>query len=134
MRQFNKYPYQNLNDLNLDYVLRVAREARETLEELGGYSVRVSDLEKSYNELEYAVKLIENGVFSVAQNNSIIEAVKKNALDIFGNVVEFVFFGLTDDGHFVAYIPEEWSDLKFNTSNYDITMEGVEFGRLVLSY
>lgn len=45
-----------------------------------------------------------------------------------------VFFGLTDSGYFVAYIPESWNDIKFNTTGVDININGVEFGKLVLSY
>ena len=46
-----------------------------------------------------------------------------------------VYFGLTDDGYFVAYIPESWSDIHFNTTGYDINLPiQPEFGHLVLSY
>lgn len=46
-----------------------------------------------------------------------------------------VYFGLTDDGYFVAYIPEAWSDIHFNTTGYDIDLPiQPEFGHLVLSY
>ena len=46
-----------------------------------------------------------------------------------------VFFGLTDDGYFVAYIPDGWDDIIFNTTEYDIFISGFsEYGHLVLSY
>jgi len=46
-----------------------------------------------------------------------------------------VFFGLTDSGNFVAYIPENWSDITFNTTEYDISLDIMpQFGHLVLSY
>lgn len=46
-----------------------------------------------------------------------------------------VFFGLTDDGHFVAYIPESWDCIAFGTTGYDqpYGCDGV-YGRLTLSY
>lgn len=46
-----------------------------------------------------------------------------------------VFFGLTESGYFIAYIPESWSDIKFGTTGLD-TIAGVEpeYGHLVLSY
>lgn len=44
-----------------------------------------------------------------------------------------VWFGLNTDGHFVAYIPENWSQIQFNTTGYDITVPNVGFGHLVLS-
>ncbi len=46
-----------------------------------------------------------------------------------------VYFGLTDAGNFVAYIPQSWVALRFNTSGYDIDIPcHPEYGRLVLSY
>ena len=127
-RGFRKYPYQNLNDLNLDYVLRIAREAAETLAELGDYKEAIT-------ELEEAVERLENGELSPEMAASIVELVQSNIIGLVGEMVKFVFFGLTGDGYFVAYIPEPWDTILFNTTNYDIFIEGVEdFGRLVLSY
>lgn len=46
-----------------------------------------------------------------------------------------VYFGLTDAGYFVAYIPEAWDDIVFNTTEYDIVLAlQPEFGHLVLSF
>lgn len=38
------------------------------------------------------------------------------------------------DGHFVYYIPEGWDDIQFETTGYDVTIEGYEYGHLVLNY
>lgn len=46
-----------------------------------------------------------------------------------------VMFGLTDDGYFVAYIPNSWDDVFFKTTGYDTTVPMMpEFGHLVLEY
>lgn len=46
-----------------------------------------------------------------------------------------VYFGITDSGYFVAYIPSAWSDIKFNTTGLDINVPNQpEYGHLVLSY
>ena len=50
-------------------------------------------------------------------------------------VVAGVYFGLTDDGHFVAYIPKTWNKIKFKTTGYDTFLDiQPEFGHLVLTY
>ena len=36
---------------------------------------------------------------------------------ILTQAVQLVWFGLTDDGHFMAVIPENWSDVQFDTTN-----------------
>lgn len=128
VRPFRNYPYQNLEDLNLDYILCIADESKKVLEDLGGYSDRIK-------ELETYTAAIRSGKFTPEMVNAIIEIVQNDIIGLVGDMVKFVFFGLTDDGYFVAYIPEPWNEIIFNTTNYDIKISGVtEFGRLVLSY
>lgn len=45
-----------------------------------------------------------------------------------------VYFGLTDNGYFVAYIPDTWDDIQFGTSGLDDFPQGVDYGHLTLSY
>lgn len=41
--------------------------------------------------------------------------VNANVANIFNQYAKLVLFGLSDDGHFVAYVPESWSDIWFDT-------------------
>ena len=60
---------------------------------------------------------------------------EEKIIELFGKYIQFVFFGLTDDGYFVAYIPEGWDDISFSTSGYDdFTSIEPEYGHLILSY
>lgn len=50
-------------------------------------------------------------------------------------IVTMVFFGITDDGYFVAYIPDSWDDITFRTTELDIFLDiEPEYGHLVLVY
>ena len=50
-------------------------------------------------------------------------------------IATMVFFGLTDSGYFVAYIPENWESINFGTTGLDVdTSIQPEFGHLVLLY
>lgn len=50
-------------------------------------------------------------------------------------IATMVFFGITNEGYFVAYIPESWDDITFNTTELDIFLPiQPEYGHLVLSY
>lgn len=54
--------------------------------------------------------------------------------EIIDQYVKMVFFGLTEDGHFVAYIPDSWDEIVFSTSQYDdFTSIEPEYGHLILS-
>lgn len=44
-----------------------------------------------------------------------------------------VWFGLNQEGYFVAFIPESWRDIMFATTGYDTTVPTMlEYGHLVL--
>lgn len=50
-------------------------------------------------------------------------------------IATMVFFGLTESGYFVAYIPENWDNLGFATTGLDIEIPiEPEYGHLVLLY
>ena len=51
--------------------------------------------------------------------------------DFFREVVNQVYFGLTTDGYFVAYIPESWDDIIFDTG---IVYGEDTYGRLILRW
>lgn len=63
--------------------------------------------------------------------DTFIEWVNTNMTDIIHQMVRFVFFGLDDDGHFVAYIPASWDFLHFDTL---LDPDKPGFGHLVVYY
>lgn len=54
---------------------------------------------------------------------------------VISNAIKNVFFGLTNAGYFVAYIPDSWDDIEFKTTGLDFedALEP-EYGHLVLVY
>lgn len=63
--------------------------------------------------------------------DTFVEWVNTNMTGIIYQMVRFVFFGLDDDGHFVAYIPASWEFLHFNTL---LDPDKPGFGHLVVYY
>lgn len=65
-----------------------------------------------------------------------IEAwLSTHATEVISAIIKNVWFGLTDSGYFVAYVPESWSDIIFKTTGLDIDLELMpEYGHLVLQY
>lgn len=49
-------------------------------------------------------------------------------------IATMIFVEISDYGYFVYYIPDGWDDITFNTTGLDITIDGYDYGRLVLSY
>lgn len=57
--------------------------------------------------------------------------INENVPWFFDNFAKQVFFGLTDDGYFCAYVPESWSDIEFDTG---ANFGQYDYGRLILRY
>lgn len=63
--------------------------------------------------------------------DTFVEWVNTNMTGIIYQMVRFVFFGLDDDGHFVAYIPASWEFLHFDTL---LDPDKPGFGHIVVYY
>lgn len=125
MAYFNEFPYTRNYDADLGWLIRKVKKLLDCC----------STAEEQLSELMKFMNDIENGDFP----ESVVSAFKRwmndNLLNIVGDLAKQVFFGLTTDGYFVAYIPESWDDIKFNTTEYDMRIPGFDrFGHLVLSY
>lgn len=61
-----------------------------------------------------------------------IEAwINANMERIICAAIKMVFFGLTQDGYFVAFIPDSWSDIGFDTG---MVYAAPTYGRLILTF
>ena len=57
--------------------------------------------------------------------------INEHMPDIISASIKMVWFGLTLDGYFVAYIPESWNDIVFDTG---MVYGSEEYGRLILLF
>lgn len=129
---FSVYPYHNFSDYNLDWVIQTVKELTPRVAELEEWR---SEHEAEYQELKGLYDDIMAGRFPDSMINSLHDWLSRNAFDIIGEMVKMVFFGLTDSGYFVAYIPESWKDITFKTSEYDVEIPlFAEYGHLCLYY
>lgn len=129
---FSKYPYHNFSDYNLDWVIEVVKTLTPKVAELQDWR---SEHEAEYQQLKKFYDDIMRGDFPESMAISLQNWISNNASDIIGSIIKNVFFGLTDSGYFVAYIPDGWQEVIFNTTGYDITVDLMpEYGHLVLSY
>lgn len=127
---FNLYPYLNVNDLNLDWIIKHFKEFIDALAELDVWRKKH---EKEYQELKKLYDDILSGNFPPAMYDALHDWVVKNAASIMNDVIKMVFFGL-ENGYFVAYIPDSWSEIIFGTTGLDDFPTGYDFGHLTLTY
>jgi len=125
MAYFNEFPYTRNYDADLGWLIRKVKKILDCCD----------TAQEQLEALMQFMNDIENGDFPEAVVDAFKRWMNSNLLDIVGELAANVFFGLTTDGYFVAYIPESWDEIRFNTTEYDITIpEYREFGHLVLSY
>ena len=128
---FNRYPYTDFHELNLDWIIKHFKEFMDRISALESWQ---ATHEQEYAELKIFYDQIMRGDFPLTVQNAFRHWMEENALDLVGELVKTVFFGLTQDGHFIAYIPESWSDIQFGTSGLDDFPAGIDYGHLTLSY
>lgn len=128
---FTEYPYRNFSDLNLDWIIKNFNDFISSISELKEWR---NTHEAEYQELKRLHDRILAGDFPESIKNAFADWMRFNAAPLVGEMVKNVFFGLTDSGYFVAYIPDSWADIIFNTTGLDIEVSDVPYGHLVLSY
>lgn len=75
-------------------------------------------------------KFMQTG-FNDYYKEQVKQWVNDNLEFIYTETAKQVFFGLTDNGYFCAYIPNSWSEITFDTG----AVYGTEqYGRLILRY
>lgn len=126
-----EFPYTDPNLYNDDWLLSKMKELLVKMDELEAWK---TEYEQAYEAYKKMIEDIENGTFPESIRNAFSKWMSENALSLVGELVKLVFFGITDDGYFVAYIPEGWDDIIFNTTGYDVMIAGYDMGHLTLSF
>ena len=129
---FFEFPRTRSYDTDLRWLIKEYESLKAEYDTLTNccedVQTRLAALESLYDQ-------IMSGTFPESIRNAFVSWMRENALDLIGELATSVFFGITDSGYWVAYIPESWRDIIFNTTGLDITLElQPEYGHLVLSY
>ena len=82
-------------------------------------------------EFSEEIESIKRGDYVPLYLDSISNWIDKNLIDVIGRSASFIVFGLDDNGYFVAYVPEGWDFISFDT---DADYDSPNFGKLILVY
>lgn len=125
-----EFPHTRTYDNDLGWLIKQVKSDVEALEALEAWK---ESAEGSIAELQKLLDDIAAGNFPEEISNAIKNWITANFYDIVGDMAKTVWFGLTEAGYFVAYVPESWNEVVFKTTGYDyITELQPEFGHLVL--
>lgn len=75
-------------------------------------------------------KFIESG-FEDYYIEQIYKWIDEHMEELISRAIKQVYFGLTMDGYFVAYVPDSWNDITFDTG---AVYKRSDYGRLILRF
>lgn len=126
------FPNARTYDSDLGWIIRNFNKSEDQIKALLKCCDDVKDNLDTLNEFKTQ---LESGQFPPEMEAAFYSWAMQHVPDFIADAVKNVFFGLTDEGYFVAYIPNSWDDITFNTTEFDIDLpECQEYGHLVLSY
>lgn len=126
-----EFPHTRTYDSDLGWLIKTVKELTELVTDLEDWKTQFKD---AYDQLMEIYDQIISGNFPPTIQEAFKKWMQENAISLVGEMVKMVFFEITDTGYFVAYIPDSWNDIIFNTTDYDITIPGIDFGHLTLSF
>lgn len=95
------------------------------------YGLTIEQILKDVADLQSEIEKVKNGDYVSLYLDSIINWIDENLQCLVARIVKYVCFGLSTDGHFVAYIPPAWDFLTFDTI---IQPDNPLYGHLVLKW
>lgn len=128
---FFEFPNTRTYDSDLGWLIKHVSSYDETIEALNQW---IAENTPKLDDMEALYQALISGDLPEGVKIGIEKWCRENMQDLIGQMVQLVFFGITESGYFVAYIPESWTDIIFNTSGYDISIPDIDFGHLILSF
>lgn len=116
-----EWPYTNSDRYNDDWLIKEVLRIRD-------------EWAKKYPEWETRLDQQDALIAEIKKELDQIVQLSPGFMEqLISKAIKNVWFGLNQDGYFVAYIPESWRDIMFATTGYDTTVHTEpEYGHLVL--
>lgn len=127
---FFEFPHTRTYDSDLAWLIKQVKSNQEAIQALENWKASVT---ADIDDLSSVIDAIRRGELPEDIAEGIRQWIADNFYDIVGLMIKTVWFGLTDTGYFVAYIPDSWRDVVFRTTGYDYQNDlQPEYGHLVL--
>ena len=126
-----EFPHTRTYESDLGWLIKTVKKLTELVDELDDWKMQH---ESEYEQLKALYDAVISGNFPKSITDAFNKWMQQNALTLVGELVKMVFFGINNEGYFVAYIPDSWADIIFNTTGLDIFPVDIDFGHLTLSF
>ena len=102
-----------------DDLARKSKLIKELSEKVWGYDQTLYDaLKEIENTLNHYADILDGKIedFDTIITERTEQWLDEHMTDIISRALRVVWFGLTDDGYFMAVSPESWKDIMFDTT------------------
>lgn len=104
------------------------------IDQMGDYDnleTEIQELQQEVNLVKEDLEKVKNGDYMSLYIDSLANWIDANLQEMVARIVKYIFFGLTDDGHFAAYVPDSWDFIRFDTG---MVTDEETYGHLLLYY
>lgn len=115
---------QEINDIDTKFTTEIRNMKQKYDSDILKLNQTVTKLRDDLNFL------LDGGVIEIYVK-ALSEWIDNNLQILVGKIVKYVWFDLTDDGYFRAYIPDMWSFVNFDT---ELNMDDPDYGKLRLDW
>lgn len=99
----------------VEYLNRVIQQVDSNTSQIQINTKDIKQLKVELDLVQAELEKVKNGDYVSLYINALASWIDNNLQELVGRVVKYVFFGLTDDGYFCAYIPDSWKFINFDT-------------------
>ena len=118
-------------DSHEERIKRLCLELHKLIEYANYLGENINLDHETIKELQDAFQKFIDGEYDQYYKDVIYQWIQDNFADLISAGVKQVYFGLTDDGYFCAYVPDSWSEITFDTG---AVYGRSDYGRLILRF
>lgn len=129
-------PHTRTYDTDLGWLIRAVLKLRDTVKEISESTISIDEklaaFQQVIDEIDKKVdELISGKTYQDLYIETIKDYLKNNLTDYVADLVKYVIFGIDNDGHFIACIPESWQFITFDTI---VNSDSPLYGHLILNW
>lgn len=114
-----------------EVICKLIDKVNEIINKYDDYDELFAETIELLKEFEKELEDFKEHGFDEYYARQVYEWISANLEYIYDKTIAMVFFGLTLDGHFVAYVPDSWKEIVFDTG---MVYGSPNYGRLILKY
>lgn len=112
-------------------IKKICEELHRLCEYANMLGVNINLDHEAIAQLQADFQRFIDGQYDDYYKDVIYKWIQDHFADLISAGVRQVFFGLTDDGYFCAYVPDSWSEITFDTG---AVFGRSDYGRLILRF